>query len=1697
MKKLNLRKQYWAYAVLAAVCAGFIYTPQMAEAKFGKGETTSVFAKGDEATFLQKGWYVVGVDSNVITLFSKEAWGQSYLIANSGNSTNYKDTLVNTAMATLYGGVTINNKENIILDTVIDSTNVKFYAPSMAELVSTGASGGEELGTFELTKAKLSLAGATGSSPEERKAYWTRDNGGYIYNSGTQKTFGPIESNAHDGTNNLFLRPVIRIDKTLAGAETLGDDKLTGGDMSGSYFSSNAELSGNTFTGGTAGDIKYMIAKTTDTTPTDILAPVLTTTGTLVLDGKNLTLGYSEVPTGFSVAAALIAETADNLVKTDTKFANVGDNINVDYIAVVDGDGKVKFDGVNNGTYGLKIFGFNNNDSTVTGNHSATDLGNTMINQIKSDNNGLNLTIGSVNTGFTNITLANGAGVTLGADATSTDIGVADGTVSIALGAYKLKGVTIPASTVVKVTSSEGGFGAAITNNGTVDVKGSTTFNGFTNNGESSNLTITEAGTTTFTGAVANGGTANITSSNSTIFTGAVTNSKDMTVTSTNVNNFNSTLTNTGTLNVSGSATFTGKVANNGTDAKIIITNAGTTTFSDEISNTGTIDITSTTKTIFNKGLHNYSEGTLKVTGASEFGTGGGVHNEGKIELYGDAIFNLGLAEGGNLTIKSGAATFGGNDITNTVKIESGSLEVTAANLKNVVTNNGTVKLGGGTLDSSAKITGGNVEIGIKDDVETVSVAVSQFENDPTIKINSNDTLKFTGDVAADKSFNVSGDGKLDVATSGDGKIVLTGDKTLAGITITTGNLQIPAEWILNTSGDAGSYTVTDNDYITGSNANSVLTLKLADGKKWKLVDLNTVTSGIRSYYTAGKVKFDGEFEIDEGATISIKADANGNVTNGVIGVYDTDGNLLGDVGAVPDKYVNVANGNDNPYEGKPMSTAKVSIVSATEDDLVAKGFMIDHSGDAELEIPNAKVILTGGTDNAGNISTPLVDKDGKALPTKVVIGSSCGFGFGVNSGSATTQGLAVKELTAGASAIITITNSYLEVGEVSGEHSKVNIISSYVKNIDGSILSVTNEITTDGSVLNIGDMSVEKMKTAASEWGKSVTDTLGGGFTMNSGAMVGLGSAVAMPSSGKLLVMRGDESVGDKQVYFGADSMLVVNVPTAHAESDFNGGTVQGILYNVASLGSAGSASIYLDGALEESKYYVIVSGDATVGATIINGDGKQTVWDADHIYTSDATLELVPVADPEAMLGIDIGYFRNMIVLKATEGDILMSEPALNSYHPIMEKMVDAPASDDLNKMYADMKNVYRKNHKAGIDAMDSLMGLNSTSSMMRSGIVAANLMSQTTLDHVSLMERSSLNPNYGRSRYADGLRNTVAARDIFEPEYVDVGRSSAVMPVPSRQYTPSKQQNYIAKSYSGKSYSEKSYKAEAPKHYHSSYGSSYNDEDKKVWAEYIHSKETTDGMAVTGNGDNSTSGAVVGFDLWSGDHSFGGVSVAYSQTDVNNSASSTVTKNDIDTYGVGIYTRHDYSHCSMIFDAGYNYSKNDIKQEQNFGHNFEITGKPKVQIYDAGLRYEHSSHVSDKAAFVPYVGVRYTMVDPDSYCTNIGFKYKSKEKDIVSVPLGIRLSFNLYGNGFMVKPYLDFGYQWNFGQKDWKQTVMYDDVMSTLKYDVMDSNSHFINGGVQVYASNFNFGAGYRHSKSSHTKNNKWTINANWDL
>ncbi|MBQ0067213.1 MAG: autotransporter outer membrane beta-barrel domain-containing protein, partial [Phascolarctobacterium sp.] len=534
--------------------------------------------------------------------------------------------------------------------------------------------------------------------------------------------------------------------------------------------------------------------------------------------------------------------------------------------------------------------------------------------------------------------------------------------------------------------------------------------------------------------------------------------------------------------------------------------------------------------------------------------------------------------------------------------------------------------------------------------------------------------------------------------------------------------------------------------------------------------------------------------------------------------------------------------------------------------------------------------------------------------------------------------------------------------------------------------------------------------------------------------------------------------------VNIGSNTTMFLNAPTGVSVDRVDAlNSNDAVINGVNTSFSTGSGNmLYLKNTVEKNKTYVVVGGTAVTG--------NERPWDL--IETDNFDVELVYISDPKAFGEAKAG----VVAFKALPAPSIIRDIDCDAPNVFTEMKNVLPVESDERQFLREINVTYRDEKQKGLDAWNSVASLNAVAGVTRNVLSSTTLALATVNEHLMTVKVPVQYGGYRSGRAA--LIDTVS--DNFQgmiPEIIPGGDTQSVMP---QRVTGRSSRAISRQSRSGGS--SKKYQITS---------------ENQVWASYIQSKETIDGLKAgdaTNNSEIKYKGASVGIDMWSTDKSIGGIYGSYveGKVDANNSAA--ITRNEIDNYGVGIYNRLDYKFASVLIDAGYVHSKNDIRQE-NLGR--EITAKPKVDAYSAGIRIEKMC-AAGSSTITPFIGVRYMNVQTQSYDNSMGIRHKIDDEDLFTIPVGLKWCADLNPDSKMrFRPSIEGGYNFNIGGRDNKQKISFNGVTDTVKFNALDKGNYFVRVGMEFVGSNTILGLFYKYSKGDHIKDNKFNVNLSFDF
>ena len=268
-------------------------------------------------------------------------------------------------------------------------------------------------------------------------------------------------------------------------------------------------------------------------------------------------------------------------------------------------------------------------------------------------------------------------------------------------------------------------------------------------------------------------------------------------------------------------------------------------------------------------------------------------------------------------------------------------------------------------------------------------------------------------------------------------------------------------------------------------------------------------------------------------------------------------------------------------------------------------------------------------------------------------------------------------------------------------------------------------------------------------------------------------------------------------------------------------------------------------------------------------------------------------------------------------------------------------------------------------------------------------------------------------------------------------------------------------------------------------------HGEQDKDIWAHYIHNKEDIDGMdfgGVDGSYEAQYNGIVIGSDLYKNGKTTAGIALSYADGNINGSNFASSTKNEAEYYGASLYGRIDNGNSAILGDISYMHSDNDITQN-NSGH--EITASADADAFSIGIRAEQA-YKAGAGKFVPYAGIRYMHLGAGDYSNSLGMEYNADDQNLWLLPVGVTYSAEVQSGDWTVKPIAEVGYVWTMGDRDTDQTVSLNGASDTFGFETADSGSFIGRLGIEAEKADVTYGLSYEYQKGDTVKANKWMAN-----
>lgn len=262
--------------------------------------------------------------------------------------------------------------------------------------------------------------------------------------------------------------------------------------------------------------------------------------------------------------------------------------------------------------------------------------------------------------------------------------------------------------------------------------------------------------------------------------------------------------------------------------------------------------------------------------------------------------------------------------------------------------------------------------------------------------------------------------------------------------------------------------------------------------------------------------------------------------------------------------------------------------------------------------------------------------------------------------------------------------------------------------------------------------------------------------------------------------------------------------------------------------------------------------------------------------------------------------------------------------------------------------------------------------------------------------------------------------------------------------------------------------------------------------VWALPLYKNRSSDGLNASGMGygvDANLYGAAAGFDAAFSNGIRAGAMFSLGTGDADGNGIGSGVTNDFDYYGLGAYmSATPMRNLQLTADISYTVVDNDVQTSVDSADYKKLTTSTDSQALSVGLGAQYT--FKGALDIMPHSALRYTRLDMDDYDVKVDGDYLAKVKsdamNILSIPVGVSLSKELYNGEWIIKPFADLTVTANIGNKDAWSSAAFDGVYGKqVGYgtEIMDDFTYGATFGVDAQNGNFRFGlnAGYTGSSN----------------
>ena len=1068
------------------------------------------------------------------------------------------------------------------------------------------------------------------------------------------------------------------------------------------------------------------------------------------------------------------------------------------------------------------------------------------------------------------------------------------------------------------------------------------------------------------------------------------------------------------------------------TTSDVITATAGTPTIN--LTNDGTLNIGND----FVENNHELNVGADVHAEDSTIYTNGTTTITGAVSLADSGL----SSEIGSLTLEKALTTSGETGIAGTVTAEKGITSTEEGTIVNV-----------GTEDKTAEVTSlADIDVG-----ETGTVVVNEGSILNVGDANST-TMTVTGNLAADGG-NINTYGTASVSgttTLGDGSLLaaktgtlavndmaVSGTSNVTG-TVTTGGIEADDEAVDEDTtylivGDSDTTTpdtltttkdinLTDGAVIVRSDA--TLNVGTADTAKDTPMNVNTtLIASNGTINTYGKATA-GDIALAD-STLSAAKDST--LTMEEMGVSDTS-TILGDVTstggitALDDNPANVTVGSeDNAYSS------------------LTSGKDIDLNG-GTLKAVNAANLYIGTQESAASGETLTVNADidstngiVSTIGNTVVTGSVSMNGTDLESTSGTLQ--IAKDVTATGDSLNFISGDVNIAGTLStdGDDTVVEVGSTDTKStvVIGTVAMNGGVLSFDPAYSGGGQTDSDEYAIGALAYNNPPEVVTGGTLVVGNNTTVTIGStdtttAETVFASSKL--EWNDSTDGILSALYLPNTLQLI---------DSTGNTKYSV--NIASDAKAES----IDGGTFQmgKNSLLMVEGDQITDTAAVNNVETTVIDSAAKIYIHDAED------------GTTYKLLSAVPAIEAGEGTVETAEGNVQSGNDLYAE-ANAAASENISTNNKLVKFV------GAADNSTTLFAVTAETQKVSDAYKDEGLIAPNTADALQASGNENAKDFVNSAANEDNNKTTASQVNAYNSQ-------AALTELAGVQHGLYAADNLFDDSVMG----------------HLT-GLHTSDQDKDLWAHYIHSKEDIRGLGLANMGasyDAQFNGFVVGSDFYTKGNATVGAAVTYVNGNIDGNSLAAHTENDADYYGLAFYGRVEQGPMTYLGDISYLHGSNDLTQK-NTGKT--ITGSTDSDAYSIGVRVERGI-AAGQGTVTPFAGIRYMHLGTDAYTDSLGVRHDSDDANLWLLPLGVRYSADLKNGDWTVRPMAEAGYVWTFGDRDGNDKVGLNGAGDAFGFDIADAGSWYGRLGVEAAKGNMTYGVAYQYQHGTSVKSNTFGI------